>query len=285
MTNYPTPFQYQRQLDRVVDYIYEHLEEDVRIDTLAEVACLSPYHWHRIYTAMRGETVAATVKRLRLQRAADRLANSDMPIAEVAKRADYNTVEAFNRAFKAVYELPPAKYRANGSHAAYKAAMRSGDANQFDVKIHEMPETRCVAVAHTGSYMQIDQAMGKLFAQLQQHNLLTQDTAMMALFVDDPDLVDTEELRSFACSPVSTEISIPDELSIQTIAAGPVATLRYKGPYADMHNAYRWLYGVWLPASGNEPADAPAIEAYLNNPQEVAPTELLTDISLPLRSA
>jgi len=115
MTNNPAPFQYQRQLDRVVDYIYDHLEEDVRIDTLAEVACLSPYHWHRIFTAMRGETVAATVKRLRLQRAADRLANSDMPIEQIARRADYNTIEAFNRAFKAVYELPPAKYRANGS--------------------------------------------------------------------------------------------------------------------------------------------------------------------------
>lgn len=61
---------YETRLNRVVDYIYDHLEEDIRLDRLAEVACLSPYHWHRIYAASRGETVATTVKRLRLHRAA-----------------------------------------------------------------------------------------------------------------------------------------------------------------------------------------------------------------------
>ena len=70
---------YQARLDRVVDHIYRHLDEDVRPEGLAEIACLSPYHWHRIYVAMRGETVSATIRRLRLLRAADRLANSDCP--------------------------------------------------------------------------------------------------------------------------------------------------------------------------------------------------------------
>ncbi len=277
-----TAERYQQKLDQVVDYIYDNLEEDVRIDTLAEVACLSPYHWHRIYKSMRGETVANTIKRLRLQRAADRLANSDMPITDIASRSQYTTAESFNRAFKAEFNLPPAAYRERGSHAKFKRAMAENNPDGFEVEIIDFPETVCAAVPHTGSYMQIDQAMGKLFVQLQEHGLLNENTQMMALFLDDPELTETEALRSFACSPIDPTVSSPSTLETQTLQARQVAKLKYQGPYADMSQAYQWLYGVWLPQSGYAPADAPCIESYLNNHQQVAPTELLTNIMLPL---
>ncbi len=59
--------------------------------------------------------------------------------------------------------------------------------------------------------------------------------------------------------------------------------LRHKGPYSDMKAAYDWLFGEWLVQSGREVADAPVPEDYLNNPRDVPPTELLTDICLPLK--
>src|SRR5690554_2335366 len=78
---------YINRLDRMLDYVYAHLDDDLSFDRLAEIACLSPYHWSRIYSAMRGETIVATIRRLRLQRAADRLANSEITTNRVAKRA------------------------------------------------------------------------------------------------------------------------------------------------------------------------------------------------------
>jgi len=57
--------------------------------------------------------------------------------------------------------------------------------------------------------------------------------------------------------------------------------MRYKGPYADMKGAYRWLLGVWLPQSGREPDDVPVFESYLNDPRHVATTNLQTDHSFP----
>jgi AraC family transcriptional regulator len=70
---------YETRLARLLDHIYDYLDEPLDIERLAEIACLSPYHWHRIYQAMYGETVATTVRRLRLHRAAGFLANSSMP--------------------------------------------------------------------------------------------------------------------------------------------------------------------------------------------------------------
>ena len=108
MSKPQTRASYDTRLNRVVDYIYAHLDEDIRFDDLAEVACLSPYHWHRIYAVIRGETIAATVRRLRLLRAADRLANSSESIEIIAERAGYGALDAFARTFKETGVLPAA---------------------------------------------------------------------------------------------------------------------------------------------------------------------------------
>ena len=273
---------YEKRLNRVVDYIHDHLEEELNLNRLAEVACLSAYHWHRIYSAVRGETVMATVRRLRLQRAADRLANSDMAIDEITRRAGYGTVESFGRAFKQDYGQPPASYRANGSHARYKAATRDGSTASFPVTLEQHEPLSCACVAHAGGYMAIDRAMGTLFNGLAAQNLLQEKPRMLAVFFDDPEIVEESELRSMACSPVPMGVSSEAPLERRALRGGCYARVRYEGPYADMKEAYRWMFGVWLPQSGHEPADAPVIEEYLNSPVDTPQTKLLTDILVPL---
>src|ERR1700751_3203162 len=73
MNKLQTLASYENRLSRVVDHIYAHLDDDIRFDDLAEVACLSPYHWHRIYAAIRGERFPAKTRPLRWPRAPDRL--------------------------------------------------------------------------------------------------------------------------------------------------------------------------------------------------------------------
>jgi AraC family transcriptional regulator len=278
-----TQASYQARLDRVVDHIYAHLDEDIRPEGLAELACLSPYHWHRIYVAMRGETIGATIRRLRLLRAADRLANSDLSIGTIAERAGYSSADSFARAFREAYGKSPADYRATGSHAAFKAAVEAENHEGFPVAVETLPMARCASVAHKGAYLQIDQAMGRLFAALSAQAIMAPDQPMTALFFDDPDLTPVDTLRSRACSPVAEGLPLAPPLEEIVLRGGLYARLRYRGPYADMKGVYRWLLGVWLPQSGYEPDDDPIFEAYRNNPQRVAPGDLLTDIHLPLK--
>ena len=276
---------YNDRLNRVLDFVYAHLEDDLSFDRLADVACLSPYHWSRIYSAMRGETIVATIRRLRLQRAADRLANSDLDIGTVAARAGYSSTDTFGRAFKDAFAMSPAAYREQGSHAAFKAAHAASDASTFPVTVEHLPERRCAGIDHTGSYMEIDHAMGRLFTELDARHALPAQPAMIGVFFDDPDLGPEAELRSRACLPVADSVTIDAPLVETVLRGGPYAKLSYKGPYADMRGAYRWFLGVWLPASGYEPDDAPIFEAYLNDPREVPQSELRTDIHLPLKIA
>lgn len=277
-----TQSSYRTRLDRVTAYLHANLETDIGIDALSDVACLSSYHWHRIYTAMSGETVATTLRRLRLQRAADRLANSDAKIAQIATLAQYGSQDAFSRAFREAYGKAPAAYRKSGSHAAFKAAHESADAAGFAVSVEHHNPVRCISVPHTGPYLQIDAAMGQLFGALAQNEMLGPDTQMQAVFFDDPDLVATDDLRAAACAPCADDTNLPEGTEELLRPAGTYAKLEYTGPYADMKDAYRWLYGVWLPNSGYEISERPGFEAYLNSPVDTAPAELRTDIFLPV---
>ena len=276
---------YRERLDRVTAYLHANLETDIRIETLAEVACLSSYHWHRIYSSMCGETVATTLRRLRLQRAADRLANSDMAIEEIAKLAQYSSQDSFARAFRTAYGSAPHAYRQGGSHAAFKDATAKADAQGFKVEVEYHEAVRCISVPHKGSFLQIDAAMGRLFGLMAQAELLGPTTQMQAVFYDDPSLVETEDLRSAACSPCGDDVVLPEGAQELRRPAGSYARLEYTGPYADMKDAYRWLYGVWLPQSGYDACERPNFESYLNSPVDTKPEDLRTDIFLPVEKS
>ncbi|WP_284614532.1 AraC family transcriptional regulator [Aquabacterium humicola] len=280
---------YEARLQRVIEHVHARLDEPLDLMTLADIACLSPCHWHRVYHAVYGETLAATVKRLRLHRAAGQLANTTLPIERIARHAGYPNLQSFTRIFKSVYRLPPARYRAAGDHAVFQQAIAAEDGAHAaaEVKLVELPAIPLVAAPHRGSYMQVGQAFDGLYGRLAARGLSRPGMRAIALYLDDPGSVAEADLRSFAgVSGSAPADALPEPLQAMVTRPGPYAVLRHRGPYASMHAAYRWLFGTWLPRSGHEADDAaPMLEEYLNNPRDTEPAELLTDICLPLKAA
>jgi AraC family transcriptional regulator len=278
---------YLQRFQKVIDHIYDHLDEALDLNQLADIACVSPYHWHRIYSGMVGETIAATIKRLRLHHAAGLLINSDQSINQIADQSGYTSLQSFTRAFSETYGLPPAKYRSNGSHQIFKVQAENRNDTMMDVTLKNIDAIDVLAIPHTGSYMSIGNAFEKLFGWLGMKGLINSEMKSYGIYFSDPDSIPEAELQSAACAQVTagSDLELSYGIERKTIAAGEYAVLRHKGPYADMRSAYQWLYGTWLPASGREVADQPCFEDYLNNPREVAPADLLTDIYLPLKPA
>lgn len=130
---------YEDRLSRVRAHIHDHLDEKIDLYKLAEIAYLSPYHWHRIYHAVYGETIAATVKRLRLHRAAGYLVNTSMKIEEIAEKSGYPNLQSFTRIFKSVFGMPPAQYRSNGSHTQFQPGQRGEDVMNYDIDTKTVP--------------------------------------------------------------------------------------------------------------------------------------------------
>lgn len=274
---------YEKRIRRVTDHIHAHLDEGLDLDRLAEIACMSAYHWHRIYRAMLGETPAMTVKRLRLHRAAGELVSTARPITDIARQCGYPNLQSFTRIFRADYGIPPAAYRRQGKHVARLIPTPSGDTKMFDVTVKAIPEKNAVGLDHTGSYMEINKAFTAVFTQLAGAGLLGDVKEMFGLYLDDPETVPVEQLRSAACVVLASSSEAQAGLKSYHRAGGDYAVLTHKGPYANLHLAYRWLYGTWLKESGRELRDQPLFEIYVNNPREVPASELMTEICLPLK--
>lgn len=130
--------------------------------------------------------------------------------------------------------------------------------------------------------MQIGKAFETLFGTLSARGLGRPAMRMIGVYVDDPDIVPAEKLRSIACVTSCSDVPAEAPFERRSFDGGDYAVLRHKGPYADMYKAYQWLYAEWLPKSGRQLKDSIMFEEYLNNPREVPPTELMTDIHMPL---
>lgn len=96
-----------------VDYIEEHLGEEITLDKLATLALFSKYHFHRLFKTDTGKTLMEYVRERRLTQATHELAYSSKTVTHIAYSLNFNSHDAFDKAFKRVYGISPSEYRKN----------------------------------------------------------------------------------------------------------------------------------------------------------------------------
>ena len=102
---------YEERMLRVLIHIQRNLDQSPTLEELAEVAHFSPFHFHRIFRGMTGESLKAHVRRLRIEKAAGRLRKTDHPVIRIALDAGFESHAAFTRAFKTQMGQPPNDWR------------------------------------------------------------------------------------------------------------------------------------------------------------------------------
>ena len=99
------------RLRRVVDYIEAHLAADISLDDLAEIACLSPYHFSRSFKKMTGQSPCAYRLGRRIARASELLTATDLPLATIAYHCGFASQSHMTRVFTQHKGTPPGKLR------------------------------------------------------------------------------------------------------------------------------------------------------------------------------
>ncbi len=274
---------YEDRILRVIDYIHDNLDGDLSLDTLAEVAAMSRFHWHRVFSAVHGETLASTIRRIRLGRAAAELVNGHRDLADIAKVCGYPNQRSFARVFREAYGQSPDAFRKGGKLLPLRIKTQTGERQMYPIEIRNDPARKVVALEHKGSFLTIDKTFEKVAAMAAARDFWRHIETMAGIFYNAPDTTAEEDLRAHAGMVLrDPTIATPEGLDEVLLPAGKVAVMHFKGPYAGLHAAYGHLYGEWLPKSGQETRDQPPYEIYLNTPRDVAPEDLLTDVCVPL---
>lgn len=245
---------------------------------------------------MTGEGPMEMVRRLRMERAAWRLAHTDWSVSKIAFDAGFETHEAFTRAFRASYATAPSSFRRRKQPRIEIAALcgihyrnggpvspfipRESGGRYMDVSIKRVEEQRVAAVRHNGPYNQINGAFEKLGGIAGPAGLYNDPAAkMVGLYYDDPETTPPEQLRSDAGLVISKSTKLPNGLTEQRIPAGEYASTVFVGPYEQLPDVWARFMGEWLPSSGYRVADdGLSYELYLNDPTQVPKEELRTEL-------
>ncbi|HEX2623548.1 MAG TPA: helix-turn-helix domain-containing protein, partial [Phototrophicaceae bacterium] len=196
---------YLKRINLVIDHIREHLAEDLSLDTLAEVACFSPFHFHRIFTAITGEPVTQFVIRIRLERAAALLMTSPkLPIMDAALSCGFESASGFSRAFKKRFGISarswdrhtPLKDSKNGQildgFPRYTVETLSDFAedNSLEVRLRELPAQQMAYIRVTNSYQPnaVTSAYDRLIAWYGQQGGDWKRTTLYGMSQDDPEV-------------------------------------------------------------------------------------------------
>ena len=286
------------------------LDQALDLERLARAAALSPFHFHRIFRGMIGETPLELHRRLRMERAAHALLESSTPVTSIALDAGYDSHEAFTRAFRSFYGCSPSEFRQAHGQARgtcerppqVPIAARSGihfdpnaafgavlpliqGASPMNVEIKRLPAMRVAAVRHLGAYHRISEAFARLGELAGRAGLIHGKPRMLALYYDDPELTPEAELRSDAAVVVPDHAALPPGLDEHRLPAGRYACTLHLGSYEQLGDTWSRFMGQWLPRSGERVGEGTSFEIYVNNPSEVPREQLRTELHIPLAAA
>jgi AraC family transcriptional regulator len=280
---YRTEKEYARRIGAALQFIDANLGDDIPLATLATVACFSPFHFHRIFSALVGEPPAEYVRRLRLEKAARLLAfDPSSTVTDIALSCGFATSALFCRRFKARFSVSPTAWRKSkngqssrkiGNERAHPPRYDSGRRNTMSkgptVRVEEVLPFRVAYVKHMKGYEEsagIEKAFQTLFYWAGPRGFLSPDMRTLGMSLDTPDVTPKDKCRYYACVAVDERAEPEGEVGIMTVRAGKYATARFSGGPDSFRKAYAYMYGEWLPRSGYQPDDAPSLESYIGEP-------------------
>jgi len=295
-----------------MDYIDTNLDQPLELKTIADIAHFSPFHFHRIFTFLIGETPIDYIQRLRVEKAAWKLRETDPEsVTEIAYICGFGSVSLFSRTFKKYFGMTPSQfikvekpvYSQNGRlfsknglllRKNLKGIAREEDdlcnveSNQFyfmttNIEVKEMPEMKAVYVRHIGAFNQIGQAYEKLFKWAYPRGLYMSNVSKSATVThDDPSVTELEKIRQSACIITEEDVKVDGEIGKLTIPGGKYAVGRFELGFMDFEKAWNSMCH-WFTESGYQQGDGCTYELYHNDYTTHPEQKHIVDICIPVK--
>lgn len=286
---------YHARMQRVLAYIDEHLNEDLSVEALSDVAAFSKHHFHRQFSSLFGIGVYRYVQLARLKRASYRLAfRESEPVLQIALDSGYEGPEAFARAFKQRTSQTPSAFREEPQwepwHNAYSQLSKARSLRMQtrfrtdQVQLVDFPDTPVAILEHRGHPSLIGDSIRRFIEWRKANGVTPRTSRTFNILHSDPSDTAPEDFRLDLCAATERVVEPNGEGVVSgAIPAGRCALLRINGSSDDLRPAIAFLYGEWLPQSEEEPRAFPIFAERVTFFPDVPEHEAITDIYLPLR--
>lgn len=239
-----------KKILKVLIYIEAHIDEVLTLNELAEVACYSPFHFHRVFQWVVGESVYQYVRRLRLERSAVQLRHTNRSVTDIAFDSNFDTSSSFTKAFKQFLGETPRNYR-----LLYQEVEKMKNCIESLQPIH--PENimvlkpmnvvfiRAIGDYNVSSNIAWDAMMDFIHAAPLDESTLR----YFSIVHDDPEITASEKLRFDACISAAYPIKLTHDMGQQTLAGGKYAMFVHRGSHETIGDTFDQIYLKWLPES------------------------------------
>ncbi|MCH8033148.1 MAG: AraC family transcriptional regulator [Bacteroidetes bacterium] len=270
---------YKERINWVIEYVNNNLNESLSLDDLAEIACFSSYHFHRIFMAVTGETVNNFTNRLRAEKAARLLKFSKNSVSNIALDCGLSSPSAFSRSFKQYFGLTPNEFKKNGNIKNSKICKELYQINQhiapmtieelksrFPVEIREFPERRIAFIRVINSYQEgvVLKAYERIINWAKELEIYESET-IFGMSLDDPMVTPQDKYRYEVCITIPESLKVNHtDISTMKMPKSKYATTIISGNIDVIATAFCYLFNYWLVNSSYEPEHLHALEIFLD---------------------
>lgn len=295
--------EYITRVNKVIDYIDQHLDHELTLDLLSRVANFSAFHFHRIFKALLNEALNKYIQRVRIEKAANQLSfDPKKSIQAIAFDCGFSSSQFFARVFKEYFKQKPSEWRSENIFNSKKIhtdrkimeeidlpiAYTDSKMVELHVEVKNLPDMDVAYVRNIGPYKGDPDLYQKLFSKLfkwaNSRDLLDFDTTkVIALYNDNPNITDESKLRVTACITIPEHTEVDSYVGKLKISGGKYAIAHFELFEDEFESAWDLVYAGWLPESGYQPDDKPAFEICYNDPNTDPAGKHIVDICIPVK--
>jgi len=260
---------YYRRLQQAIDYMEEHLTEELSPASIAEQAFFSVTHFYRIFRGITGESVKDYMRKRRLSQSAVELLTGHKRILDIAMAYGFESQETYNRAFIKQFGLAPGRYRKDRNHVVLYEKVNVGPilppaSIPVQVKMVYKKAFQVIglqAMVKPGSDT-INELWHAFNTRRPEVDGLAVSEPCMGICEYYPDITDDDDFSYIAAAEVAPSCPAPPGMDCWTIPGSKYAVFTRADARYPFKDIYAYIYGVWLPQSGCELAERDTLECY-----------------------
>ena len=307
MTNSDNPLRtdYIHRINKALAFIDAHIDSELSLDSVANVAHYSTFHFHRIFKALIGETLNEYITRRRIEKCASILMHRDeVSITEVGLQYGFNSNSSFTRAFKNFYGVSPTTFRKQSLGKFSKIRQmesKNGQASEIfekyicnidnhlnwikmnaKIEVKETPELSYASITHVGIHG-VEAVFDKLIKWAKPKGLFENPEGKMArIYHDSFKLTAPDKVRMSICvlTPETTEGE--GEVTNEQTPKGKYIVGQFEITPHDFETAWTSLY-VWMNENGYQKANSNPFEIYHNDFREHPENKCRVDLYIPVQ--